>query len=636
MEILEYGKVITTQWKVVVLSAVIGAVVGATIAFTAGTSAETQGTPTYEDYADVVALTDSGAQEFTQALRDSTHHRITATLEITNPADGITADAYRELAASMEVAEAAAEGLGVSVEEITDSTVVSPGGDGFLVTITSRGSSSETAQAYSRAVIDSYRQAIRRTEQGSTSRRFLVSTRSPNPQLLTDANYTASRVPTYLALANSPEFGAPGIRTSRIEDTSILSFSTDGDASDSQSGQVIAEFADRLQAAIGALEDGPVSFVDLGPGAAPAPPSARRVSIEASPPTIALGANPNDDARSRAQVLALVAADNATIIAPDIDTVVADLRDNTAVAAGLPDSTRLEFAVAPELAEGEALPPLPRAQTIRILTTGESQDDSQTALQQAVTALTENNESGFVLVQAPVVATPALAGTETVQPATDSRLAINTILGLLLGAAAGVAYVLWSNSRKGTIDTASEFERFVGVSPLGIIVADHAEQPLEGGGIGFQALRANILFGLEAPRTIAVAGPTSDSGVYEVAQGLAHSFRNAQRDVSILDPGPTTSSKLQIPDGEHVIVVCPPLTEDPAAAEIAAQCEATFLVVRVQHTTRWDVDVSARVLMQTATQVAGVVVTDVPRPEVIRWSALLPAPPAQEQAAAER
>jgi Mrp family chromosome partitioning ATPase len=195
----------------------------------------------------------------------------------------------------------------------------------------------------------------------------------------------------------------------------------------------------------------------------------------------------------------------------------------------------------------------------------------------------------------------------------------------------------------------------VGISPIGIITDTSAGEPRELGGVGFQALRANVLFGLEAPSSIAVVAPTTGSGTHTIGHGLAQSLASTSRRVGLIDLRPEASSTTSDPTADneesvvripadritslrqtrealtelaeefdHVIVLCPAATVDTAAAEVAAQCASTLLVVRVDHTTTSEVDITARILVQTSTPIGGVVVNAVPAGQLSEWARLIP------------
>ena len=639
MEFEHYLKVLAKHWRVIAITTVVGAVLGATIALLSDRAPTASSDPQFQAYVDIAALSETGVADFQQAIKESSSYRITTTLEILNPTPGERGSDYRDLLTSDQVTNTVAGELDLPAEDVAAAISTAPVTNEYVITFSVLAESRQVARDLATQIITATRRAIQTTTAGPSSDRLLVSATSPNPDIVTNAAYTLSRVPTYVALATSPaviertaralgaEAGdlAASVSVRAESGTAILDVRVRPEAAGQSPEATLAELTDQLESAIRSIESTPVAFRSLGPGPQASAPIVQRVSVESAAPSIVLNAPRDQAARASAQVLGVLSGSDATVIAADLETTIEELRQAPAITE-TPSNVDIQVAPAPELAEGEPAPAVPRAQTIRVTATADTADLASTTLEESLAELTDG--ARYVILEAP---TP-IAGEAVVEPASGgSRLPVNLVLGLLLGAAAGIGYVLWSNARSGVISTPREFEQVVGVSPIGIIAKATDENASETGGVGFRALRTAVLFGLQAPATIAVVAPTDESSAHQVAKGLAAALEASGRQVTVIDATTTTIDPRTLTEPaaqiDHTIVICPPATQDTSAAEIAAQCASTLLVVRVNETSHADVDISARILLQTSTDIGGVVVTEVPEGDLTKWASLIPTSP---------
>ncbi len=426
---------------------------------------------------------------------------------------------------------------------------------------------------------------------------------------------------------------------------------------------VLAELITQLRTAIEGIEQTTVTFDNLGPSPSLEASSARRLGFELAEPTIFLGASPQDDARYPGANPGSVLAANPTVAVGDIEVVVEELQQSPDFANTPTPSTSIGVSVAPEPAEGEAAPAVPRARTIRVTATADSEQGAQDAvaivaavMEENARAITNNFATRFVLVQSTVGT--ATSGVE--EAPSSSRLPVNIVLGLILGAAAGIGYALWSSGRDGIISTPRAFERSARCLTHRASSPTRMTRTLQrpvGSGFwhcertccsGWKPQRLLRLFhrsrGRERTRSVSDllvhlrprhAGWHSWIATGDASVSTDASIVNQQDENLVYLPADRLGDFRQVHDRltelsqdfDHVLVLCPPAASDPAAAEITARCTSTLLVVRAGITTAAEVDITARILLQTSTAIGGVVVNSVPPADVFEWARSLPAAP---------
>jgi len=182
---------------------------------------------------------------------------------------------------------------------------------------------------------------------------------------------------------------------------------------------------------------------------------------------------------------------------------------------------------------------------------------AMTTLQEAVSVKsgTPDTTNSPLIVTLETSAADSLA-TEA-NPAQGNRLGVNTILGLLIGAAVGLGYAFFRASQDTTIRTARQLVELTGELPIGIIakVTKPGANPwmvmltdtfpvAE----NYRALRANLMFGMPNVKVICLTAASSDSSAH-IGVNLAVALAQADQSVILVEANlhePTVAKVLSL------------------------------------------------------------------------------------------
>lgn len=269
---------------------------------------------------------------------------------------------------------------------------------------------------------------------------------------------------------------------------------------------------------------------------------------------------------------------------------------------------------------------------------------------------------------------------------TTVNIILGLLIGLALGV--GYAFFMASRDRtiygpRQLVDATGE--PAFGVIPTSNLTTGWAAQHEHDlGGEGYRALRSNVLLGLKDTTVLALVSPVAGTGTHTVGINLAISLAQSGSRVCVVEtalsqprlaallgtqaaPGladvieigadldnsiqqvpslgfdvltagtstndvtdTLTSRKLKdtIDDlrdrYDVVITLCAPAVESPEASAVTPLSDATLILIRVASTSMTDLEITARVLLQVNTKIAGIIANDVPHEHTDQWRRYLP------------
>ena len=204
------------------------------------------------------------------------------------------------------------------------------------------------------------------------------------------------------------------------------------------------------------------------------------------------------------------------------------------------------------------------------------------------------------------------------------------------------------------------------------------------GGEGYRALRSNVMLGLKDTTVLALVSPVTGTGTKTVGVNLAISLAQAGSRVCVVETAlsaPTLAEQLsaqQVPGLANVItgqadlgssiqrieslgfdlltagettndvtdtltskafgetidqlrerydtvlLLCSPAVESAEASAVTPLSDATLIIIRVTQSSMTDLEITARVLLQVGTKIAGIIANDVPHEHTDQWRRYLP------------
>ncbi|HEY7824387.1 MAG TPA: CpsD/CapB family tyrosine-protein kinase, partial [Acidimicrobiia bacterium] len=277
---------------------------------------------------------------------------------------------------------------------------------------------------------------------------------------------------------------------------------------------------------------------------------------------------------------------------------------------------------------------------------------------------------------------------------TTTNIILGLLIGLALGV--GYAFLMSSRDKtiygpRQLVEATGE--PAFGVIPTSKVTTGWAalsEHDL--GGEGYRALRSNVLLGLKDTTVLALVSPTTGTGTHTIGINLAISLAQSGSSVCVVETAlsqPRLADLLELNSApglaeaitstadldasiqrvdalgfdvitagattndvtdtltsralhttidqlreryDRVLLLCAPAVESPEASAVTPLSDATLIIIRVASTSMTDLEITARVLLQVNTKIAGIIANDVPHEHTDQWRRYLPmSNPQQDQ-----
>ena len=280
----------------------------------------------------------------------------------------------------------------------------------------------------------------------------------------------------------------------------------------------------------------------------------------------------------------------------------------------------------------------------------------------------------------PLVITGETSATDNLipgaNPGPNSRLSVNVILGLLIGAAVGFGYAFLRSSQDTTIRSARQLVDLTGELPIGIIskMDELGSNPWmvmlsdpSPTAENYRALRANLMFGMQDVKVLCLTSAGGGS-TRPIAVNLAVALSQAGQSVILVEgnlretvlsqglnlggpngldtvlTGTSTSRnaiELWAPGGisvlsaeaftdlidelrglySYVIISTSSTLTSTDAAIVASRCDATLVLTECGKSTTDQLEIAVTSLLQVGAPIAGEVISGVSASEVNSWKA---------------